>query len=166
QGVWIPGFGTFISCSRDKKTEVGNNRFIVIQRPVFIMAEKLVQLHGLRQNDIHIDIPVVPLKFAMVSLATPFSRDLMESCVKETLCMFSRSIYTKKGVDFIFKGIGILSIKSSKVKMKFLKDFVSTLDESWAVEKALTNRPDTGDSMLSSIETSGRPPSSAFVFPR
>ncbi|XP_039081395.1 coiled-coil domain-containing protein 81 isoform X2 [Hyaena hyaena] len=199
KGVQIPGFGTFTFTRQN--TDMGNNKFLLIQRPVFIMAEKLVQLHGLKQNKIHTpgDIPVVPLNFAMVSLDTPFSRDLLESCVKETLRIWSQSIYTKKSVDFLFKGIGILTIKSGKVKMKFLKDFISTLDETGALDKALTNnsclgkllahfndaafagaifktsfwrlpskpfRPDTGDSMLSSSETSRKPPSSAFVFPR
>ncbi|XP_011840302.1 PREDICTED: coiled-coil domain-containing protein 81 isoform X2 [Mandrillus leucophaeus] len=48
KGVQIPGFGTFTFMRQ--KLEVGNNKFILIQRPVFIMAEKLVQIHGLKQN--------------------------------------------------------------------------------------------------------------------
>uniref|UniRef100_A0A2K6U0Q0 Coiled-coil domain containing 81 n=1 Tax=Saimiri boliviensis boliviensis TaxID=39432 RepID=A0A2K6U0Q0_SAIBB len=48
KGVHIPGFGTFTFMRQ--KLEVGNNKFILIQRPVFIMAEKLVQIHGLKQN--------------------------------------------------------------------------------------------------------------------
>ncbi|KAL2806909.1 coiled-coil domain-containing protein 81 isoform 2, partial [Daubentonia madagascariensis] len=48
KGVQIPGFGTFTFTRQ--KIEVGNNKFILIQRPVFIMAEKLVQIHGLKQN--------------------------------------------------------------------------------------------------------------------
>ncbi|XP_008069239.1 coiled-coil domain-containing protein 81 isoform X2 [Carlito syrichta] len=48
KGVQIPGFGTFTFMRQ--KLEVGNNKFILIQRPVFIMAEKLAQIHGLKQN--------------------------------------------------------------------------------------------------------------------
>ncbi|XP_012497306.1 PREDICTED: coiled-coil domain-containing protein 81 isoform X2 [Propithecus coquereli] len=48
KGVQIPGFGTFTFTRQ--KIEVGNNKFILIQRPVFIMTEKLVQIHGLKQN--------------------------------------------------------------------------------------------------------------------
>uniref|UniRef100_A0A2R9AVX8 Coiled-coil domain containing 81 n=1 Tax=Pan paniscus TaxID=9597 RepID=A0A2R9AVX8_PANPA len=48
KGVQIPAFGTFTFIRQ--KLEVGNNKFILIQRPVFIMAEKLVQIHGLKQN--------------------------------------------------------------------------------------------------------------------
>ena len=52
QGVQIPGLGTFTFMRQ--KLEVGNNKLILIQRPVFIMAEKLVQIHGLKQNKIYI----------------------------------------------------------------------------------------------------------------
>ncbi|KAM9220952.1 coiled-coil domain-containing protein 81 isoform 2-T2 [Dugong dugon] len=48
KGVQIPGLGIFTFTRQ--KLEVGNNKFILIQRPVFIVAEKLVQLHGLKQN--------------------------------------------------------------------------------------------------------------------
>ncbi|XP_077603942.1 coiled-coil domain-containing protein 81-like, partial [Crocuta crocuta] len=51
KGVQIPGFGTFTFTRQN--TDMGNNKFLLIQRPVFIMAEKLVQLHGLKQNKIH-----------------------------------------------------------------------------------------------------------------
>uniref|UniRef100_A0A8C9CLB4 Coiled-coil domain containing 81 n=1 Tax=Phocoena sinus TaxID=42100 RepID=A0A8C9CLB4_PHOSS len=48
KGVQIPGLGTFTFTRQ--KLDVGNNKFILIQRPIFIMAEKLVQTHGLKQN--------------------------------------------------------------------------------------------------------------------
>ncbi|DAA14078.1 TPA: coiled-coil domain containing 81-like [Bos taurus] len=48
KGVQIPGLGTFTFMRQ--KLEVGNKKFFLIQRPVFIMAEKLVQIHGLKQN--------------------------------------------------------------------------------------------------------------------
>lgn len=51
QGVQIPGLGTFTFTRQ--KLEVGNNKFILIQRPIFIMVEKLVQTHGLKQNKVH-----------------------------------------------------------------------------------------------------------------
>ena len=51
QGVQIPGLGTFTF--KRQKLEVGNKKFFLIQRPVFIMAEKLVQIHGLKQNRVY-----------------------------------------------------------------------------------------------------------------
>jgi hypothetical protein len=50
QGVQISGLGTF-TFSR-QQLEVGNKKFVLVQRPVFIMAEKLVQTHGLKQNKV------------------------------------------------------------------------------------------------------------------
>nr|XP_037861304.1 coiled-coil domain-containing protein 81 isoform X3 [Chlorocebus sabaeus] len=151
-----------------QKLEVGNNKFILIQRPVFIMAEKLVQIHGLKQNKVYTpgDIPIVPLNFVMISLEGPFNRDVVEGCVKETLLFLSRSISMKQNVEFTFKGIGVLMIRDNKVKMRFYKDFLCTMDESGALAKALANRPGTVDSVLSSREALRKWPSSVLAFPR
>ena len=51
QGVQIPGLGTFTFMRQ--KLEVGNKKLLLIQRPVFIMAEKLVQMHGLKQSRVY-----------------------------------------------------------------------------------------------------------------
>ncbi|XP_045413133.1 coiled-coil domain-containing protein 81 [Lemur catta] len=165
KGVHIPGFGTFTFTRQ--KIDVGN-KFILIQRPVFIMTEKLVQIHGLKQNKVYTpgDIPVVPLNFVMISLESPFNRDVVEGCVKETLLFLSRSISTKQNVEFMFKGIGVLMIKDGKVKMRFYKDFLCAMDGSGALAKALANRPGTVDSVLSCGEASGKRPGSVLAFPR
>ncbi|XP_038169687.1 coiled-coil domain-containing protein 81 [Arvicola amphibius] len=166
KGVQISGLGTFTFTRQ--KLEVGNHKFILVQRPVFIMAEKLVQTHGLKQNKVFSpgDIPVVPLNFVMISLEGPFNRDTIEGCVKETLLFLSRSISVKQNVEFTFKGIGVLSIRDSKVKMRFYKDFLCSMDGSGTLTKALANRPGTMDSVLSSREGFGKRPNSALAFPR
>eukprot|EP00074_Homo_sapiens_P057112 XP_005274218.1 coiled-coil domain-containing protein 81 isoform X1 [Homo sapiens] len=166
KGVQIPAFGTFTFIRQ--KLEVGNNKFILIQRPVFIMVEKLVQIHGLKQNKVYTpgEIPIVPLNFVMISLEGPFNRDVVEGCVKETLLFLSRSISMKQNVEFTFKGIGVLMIRDSKVKMRFYKDFLCTMDGSGALAKALANRPGTVDSVLSSREALRKWPSSVLAFPR
>lgn len=51
QGVQIPGLGTFSFLRQ--KLDVGNNKFILIQRPVFLLSEKLAQIHGLKLAKIH-----------------------------------------------------------------------------------------------------------------
>ncbi|XP_051004848.1 coiled-coil domain-containing protein 81 [Acomys russatus] len=165
KGVQIPGLGTFTFTRQ--KLEVGNKSILVL-RPVFIMSEKLVQTHGLKQNKVFSpgDIPVVPLNFVMISLEGPFNRDTIEGCVKETLLFLSRSISVKQSVEFTFKGIGVLSIRDSKVKMRFYKDFLCTVDGSGTLTKALANRPGTMDSVLSSREVFGKRPNSALAFPR
>ncbi|XP_045037891.2 coiled-coil domain-containing protein 81 isoform X2 [Desmodus rotundus] len=141
KGVQIPGLGTFTFMRQ--KLEVGNNKFLLFQRPIFIMAEKLVQLHGLKQNKVYTpgDIPIVPLNFAMISLEGSFNRDTVEGCVKETLLYLSRSISIKKNVEFIFKGIGVLMIRDGR-------------------------RPGTVDSVLSSTENFQRQTNNVLAFPR
>ncbi|XP_063161967.1 coiled-coil domain-containing protein 81 [Candoia aspera] len=166
KGVQIPGLGTFSFLRQ--KLQAGNNRFI--QRPVFLLSEKLAQIHRLKLNKIHIpgDIPIVQLNFIVLSLDGPFNRETVEGCVRETLLSFSRSIATKQMVEFTFKGIGVLIIRDNKVKMKFYKDFLQTMDGSGTLLKALSNRPGTVDSVLSSRDTISPPfcPSNTAVFPR
>ncbi|XP_019499045.1 PREDICTED: coiled-coil domain-containing protein 81 isoform X1 [Hipposideros armiger] len=166
KGVQIPGLGIFTFMRQ--KLEVGNNRFILIQRPMFIMSKKLIQIHGLKQNKVFTpgNIPIVPLNFVMISLEGPFKRDTVEGCVKETLLFLSRSISIKQNVEFTFKGIGILEIRDGIVKMRFYKDFLCTMDGSGALAKALANRPGTVDSVLSSRETFRKQPNSTVAFPR
>ena len=84
-------------------------------------------------------IPVVQLNFAALSNETPFDRDTVESCVKEVLQALARSIQSKRNVEFNFSGIGRLSIRESKVKMKFYKDFLRNMDGSGSLVQALSN---------------------------
>ncbi|XP_067424751.1 coiled-coil domain-containing protein 81 isoform X2 [Emydura macquarii macquarii] len=168
KGVQIPGLGTFSFLRQ--KLDVGNNKFILLQRPVFLLSEKLAQIHGLKLAKIHTlgDIPIVQLNFIMLSLEGPFNREIVEGCVKETLLFFSRSIATKQNVEFTFKGIGVLVIRDNKVKMKFYKDFLQAMDGSGNLVKALSNRPGTGDSVISGRETAMSQPRacSVVMFPR
>lgn len=45
KGVNIPGIGTFTFSQ--KKLDIGNNKFMLIQRPVFVLSEKFAQTHAL-----------------------------------------------------------------------------------------------------------------------
>ncbi|XP_077197515.1 coiled-coil domain-containing protein 81 [Paroedura picta] len=166
KGVSIPGLGTF-SFFR-QKLELGANKHILVQRPVFLLSEKLVQIHGLKRNKVHSpgDIPIVQLNFIVLSLEGPFNREIVEGCVRETLLFFSRSIANKQNVEFTFKGIGVLVIRNNKVKMKFYKDFLQAMDGSGNLLKALSNRPGTGDSVLSSREATGPLSRNVVLFPR
>ena len=51
QGVAIPGLGVFTFSQ--KKIDVGSNKFIVIQRPVFVLSEKFAQTHSLHITKQH-----------------------------------------------------------------------------------------------------------------
>ena len=51
QGVIISGLGTFTFSQ--KKLDVGNNKYILIQRPIFLVAERFAATHGLNHNKHH-----------------------------------------------------------------------------------------------------------------
>ncbi|MGH0120225.1 UNVERIFIED_CONTAM: hypothetical protein FKN15_056550 [Acipenser sinensis] len=91
------------------------------------------------QKAIKGDVPVVHLNFTSLSLESPFDRDTVEGCVWETLLLLSRSIALKRNVLFAFHSIGVISIPEGKVKMKFYRDFLNSMDGSGSLVKALSN---------------------------
>uniref|UniRef100_A0A2R8M9B6 Coiled-coil domain containing 81 n=1 Tax=Callithrix jacchus TaxID=9483 RepID=A0A2R8M9B6_CALJA len=122
KGVQIPGFGTFTFMRQ--KLEVGNNKFILIQRPVFIMAEKLVQIHGLKQNkrpgtvdsvlssrDALVKRPNSVLVFPKIELKEMENKLLMETLVEECGANRERKCNLKDQSD---KAEGIRDISSPK----------------------------------------------------
>ncbi|XP_043955068.1 coiled-coil domain-containing protein 81-like isoform X3 [Gambusia affinis] len=72
-------------------------------------------------------VPVVPLNFAAVSQQTPYSRDVVEGCVRETLAALHRALASERNIFLPFKGIGVLSFRNNKVQMKFSRDFINTI---------------------------------------
>ena len=132
QGVIIPGFGTFSFIH--KRIDVGNNKYLLLQRPVFALSERIAQTHGLRftHHPINGSIPVHPLNYFYIQTQSNYSRDQIEQCVKHVLQVFNRSIAAQRNVEFTFSRIGKLQIREGKVKMRFFKDFVSAVDENAA----------------------------------
>lgn len=128
KGVSIPGFGTFSFVQ--KKLDIGNSKYVLIQRPVFQISEKFAQTHGLNYTKYTVagNIPVHPLNYSAIANETAFSRDDIETCVKHVLQIFNRSVQANKNIEFTFTGIGKLQIRNSKVKMKFFKQFVNSCD--------------------------------------
>ncbi|XP_029603325.1 coiled-coil domain-containing protein 81-like isoform X4 [Salmo trutta] len=148
KGVYIAGLGTFTFSQQ--KLDVGN-KFVLIQRPIFLLSEKLSQSHGLKQVkplSAAGDVPLVQLNFTALSVESPFERHVVEGCVRETLLVLLRAVATGRSVLFTFHDIGELLFCQSKVKMKFYHDFVTALDGSGKLLLALSNRPGTSNSVL------------------
>lgn len=80
---------------------------------------------------------MVQLNYSALSFETPFDRDTVEACVKEVLGAVSRSVGAKRNVEFTFSGIGRLQIRDSKVKMKFYKAFINSMDGSGKLLESL-----------------------------
>ncbi|XP_066518246.1 coiled-coil domain-containing protein 81-like isoform X2 [Hoplias malabaricus] len=132
------------------------SKHVLIQRPVFLLSERLLQSHGLKQTKPFAagDIPVVPLNFTAISMDSSFDRDVVEGCVRETLLLLLRAVSAQHTVLFTFRSIGVLLFRHSCVKMKFYKDFVSSMDGTGKLLCALKNRPGTSCSVLSGKQSS------------
>lgn len=84
-------------------------------------------------------IPVVQLNFAAMSFESPFDRDTVENCVKEILGAVSRAVGAKKNVELTFTGIGRLSLRDCKVKMRFYKEFINQMDGTGKLISSMQN---------------------------
>lgn len=82
---------------------------------------------------------MVQLNFTALSMDSPFERDVVESCVREMLLLLLRAVAAQRTVLLIFRGIGILSFRHNNVKMKFYREFISSMDGSGRLLWALTN---------------------------
>ncbi|CAF1938956.1 unnamed protein product [Rotaria magnacalcarata] len=168
KGIIIPGFGTFSFIH--KRIDVGNNKFLLLQRPVFAISEKFAQTHGLKFTCYAVNgsIPVHPLNYSSIQTNTTYKRDQVEQCVKHVLQVFNRSIAGQRNVEFTFSHIGKLHIRNGKVKMKFFKDFISAVDENAGkhIIENMCNRPYTCDSVMSDRDGARPSTSSNVVLPR
>ncbi|CAF4291481.1 unnamed protein product [Rotaria socialis] len=171
KGVAIPGFGTFSFIH--KRIDIGNNKYILIQRPIFDFSEKFAQTHGLKFTHYPVNgsIPVHPLNYFYIQTQSSYTRDQIEQCVKHVLQVFNRSVAAQRNVEFTFSRIGKLQIRDGKVKMRFFKDFVNAVDGNGGnAGKYLfdnsCNRPQTSDSVMSEREAARPPTASNVVLPR
>ncbi|XP_061176644.1 coiled-coil domain-containing protein 81-like isoform X3 [Saccostrea echinata] len=162
KGVSIPMLGTFTFTQ--KKLDIGNNKFIMMQRPIFMLSEKFAQTHGLQSVKYHVpgNIPVIQLNFAALSFESPFDRDTVETCIREILSTVSRAVSAKKNVELTFTGIGRLTVRDARVKMRFYKEFINQMDGTGKLLDSMQNRPGTVDSVMSDRVPS-RPASSTTV---
>ncbi|CAJ1049483.1 coiled-coil domain-containing protein 81-like [Xyrichtys novacula] len=149
KGVHLAGLGTFTFSQQ--RLDIGN-RFIVVQRPVFLLAGKLLLSLGLKQVRplaAATHLPIVQLNFAAVSQETPFSRDVVEGCIRETLLLLYKALNSEQNIFLTLQGIGVLSFKNNKVRMKFNRDFINAMDGTGRLLSAFNNRPGSSVSLLS-----------------
>lgn len=78
--------------------------------------------HLIKNKGIHLclcvaatHLPVVQLNFAAVSQETPFSRDVVGGCIRETLLLLSKALASEQNVFLSLQGIGVLHFRNNKV---------------------------------------------------
>ena len=69
------------------------------------------------------------LNYTMLANNTGFERETVEGCLREVLQAFARRISSGVNVNLDFSGVGRLVVKERKVKMKFFKEFIESMDE-------------------------------------
>jgi len=149
KAVHIPGLGSFTFTT--SKLDVGHNKFILIQRPVFVLSEKLARTHRLTQSRYHVpgEIPVIQLNFTALSYVLNLDRDLVESSIKEVVNALSHNIEQCRSCEFAFTTIGNLVITNGNAKMKFLPTFLEKMGQRGGMVSLLDKLPDASNSVLS-----------------
>ncbi|XP_002165934.3 coiled-coil domain-containing protein 81 isoform X1 [Hydra vulgaris] len=130
KAVKIPGLGVFTFTS--VKLDVSQKKFILIQKPVFVISEKFAQNHKLSQVKYSIpgDIPVIPINYSALSHNLNISRDVVEASIKEVVNAFAHSIEYNPTCHLGFTTLGSILIHNNLVKMKFLPCFLEKIQQS------------------------------------
>ncbi|NXI70590.1 CCD81 protein, partial [Anseranas semipalmata] len=82
-------------------------------------------------------IKTVVLSYEKIRLDIPYTQEIVQSCLQETLQYFYRILTNREDTDFVLKDIGTLSIRGKGVKMTFSKEFLLGLNKSTYVVKKL-----------------------------
>ncbi|XP_011405838.1 PREDICTED: coiled-coil domain-containing protein 81-like [Amphimedon queenslandica] len=139
KGVSLHGFGTFTFSQR--KIDIGCGKILKIQRPVFVLSENMAQTHSLSypKQLATGQIPVLSINYTVLSNGTSFSRDTVELCIREILVAFGKALGACKDISLDFPKIGRLMIRDKKCRMRFFKEFITSMDSSGRIKYAFSS---------------------------
>ena len=129
---------------------------------MFHLSEKLALTHAL-QHTKHFasaQVPITPLNYTVLANESPFDRDTIELCTKEVLLALNKYISQQRHIEFVFPGIGKLLIRDCRARMKFYREFVTSVDGSGEVGKMSLSAL---HSRLSVLSAESRPPTVTTV---
>ncbi|XP_054055278.1 uncharacterized protein LOC128908657 [Rissa tridactyla] len=132
-----------------------NSEVSLVRRPMFHMSKVVADECNLRyaEEDVPADVTVVPLRCEELSACAQLPFTMVQCCVYETVTSLFRAISKRQDTDFIFKAIGILSIRNREVTMRFFDDFLLNVDGSEKVLEALLSTPESRHLVASSKES-------------
>ncbi|NXG81223.1 CCD81 protein, partial [Baryphthengus martii] len=85
------------------------------------------------------DMKKVTVSYKKVHLEVPYSKEVVQNCMQETLNFFYFVLRNREDANFTLKDIGTLAIRGAEVTMAFCEDFLLSLNKSaCVVEKLLT----------------------------
>nr|XP_013799578.1 PREDICTED: coiled-coil domain-containing protein 81 [Apteryx mantelli mantelli] len=170
RGVKINGLGTFFVVRQYLPTR--NNDLLPVQRPVFNLSTTVAVVHQIKYTNRCIpgDVMILPVYHHKMHLEPFFRKRTVERCMEETLICLSRFLEYACDVDFVFRDIGVLVIRENRVRMRFYKEFLETLDQTGTLAEALLRDPVTKDSVITDREAivpqSDDSDAGIFMFPR
>lgn len=85
------------------------------------------------------ETPVVCLNYTVLSNGASFDRDTVEICIREIFQVLNKAIAADRSVSLDFPHIGRLIFKDKKVRMRFFKGFVQSMDKTGKMEKAFVS---------------------------
>ncbi|XP_067168455.1 coiled-coil domain-containing protein 81-like isoform X2 [Apteryx mantelli] len=168
QAVLVGGLGTFFTLQEQFCLRSG--KVLAVQRPVFHLSTAVDWLLGLKRPAVTLpdNVKLKWLNYRRLSWDTGFPVRVVESCVQETVLLFSSHLLKKEHVTFVFKYIGVLACKGDEAGMKFCPYLIHLLESKAGLLAALHSRPWPMDAESSGGETAsaGIQSSPAHVFPR
>ena len=165
QAVTITGLGTF--CVVEEQLDVGDGQVRTVRKPVFQLAETVTRISYLQYPPVALpgkrreetlgtvlavlgsdrlrrpfacspgDTPVVSLDYDHLSQETIHTPGVLRTCITETLLFFYCFVMTQQDIDFMFKDIGMLSVRNNRATMRFYADFLESFDDTGAVINSL-----------------------------
>lgn len=150
KGVSIKGFGTFTVSRKNLDTGAGDGRYAQLSCPVFNIHKQFALYHDLQYHNCFVPgtTPVLPVNFSTIACLSRVARDYVENCTKEIVRSVSKAIDCSNNVDLCFMGIGRLTFRKGRVKMKFYREFIDSMDCSGQLLDALHFGPALKDTAL------------------
>ncbi|XP_049662185.1 coiled-coil domain-containing protein 81-like [Accipiter gentilis] len=141
RGVRLLGIGTFYVLKDYMHTV--NSEVSIVRRPMFHMSKVVADECNLSytEEDVPADVTVVPLRCEELSVCAQLPFTTVQCCVYETVTSFFRATSKRQDTDFVFKSIGILSIRNREVTMRFFDYFLLTVDGTGKLLEALLSTP-------------------------
>ncbi|KAM6229235.1 EF-hand calcium-binding domain-containing protein 12 isoform 1-T1 [Spheniscus humboldti] len=140
QAVSVQGLGTF---HIQKWLSFENDEVLTFRRPLFSLSRTVAQVRELRRAFVPVpdEIKKVPVSYKNIHLDVPYSEEVVQNCMQETLNFFYFILTNRQDIDLILKDVGTLAIRGTEVTMAFCEDFLLSLNKStYVVEKLLTKK--------------------------
>ncbi|NXH78202.1 CCD81 protein, partial [Hydrobates tethys] len=140
EAVSVTGLGTF---HIQKWLSFENGEVLTFRRPLFSLSRTVADIRRLQYASVPVpdEIKKVSVSYKKIHLDVPYSKEVVQNCMQETLNFFYFILTNREDTDFILKDVGTLAIRGTEVTMAFCEDFLLSLNKStYVVEKMLTKK--------------------------